>query len=87
MPPGIGGRPLPPVSDVLVDDAGWAWVRREAVPGAATVTWEVIGGDGDRREQVEVGVDIEIRAVHRDRGWAIREVGENGGELWMVRRE
>lgn len=76
---------LPPVSGILTGPDGWIWIRREAVPGADRVQWDVLDPLGSRVGSFELDTAIDIRAVRALEAWAVQDAGESGMALWRIR--
>ncbi|MEX2529360.1 MAG: hypothetical protein WD960_01190 [Gemmatimonadota bacterium] len=75
---------LPPVSSFLVGTDGTIWVRREEVPDAETVMWELIAPDGSRLGQVELDAELGISAVHGREAWAFERHPDESLQLWYL---
>lgn len=74
-------RWLPPVTKVVVGPDGSSWVRREAVPGAQEIVWELLAPTGNRMGQVALPAGLSVNAVAALTGWAIQE---SDGSLWRI---
>jgi hypothetical protein len=74
-------RWLPPVTKVVVGPDGSSWVRREAVPGAQEIVWELLAPTGNRMGQVALPAGLSVNAVAASTGWAIQE---SDGSLWRI---
>jgi hypothetical protein len=74
-------RWLPPVTKVVVGPDGSSWVRREAVPGAQHIVWDLLAPTGNRMGQVTLPAGLSVNAVAALTGWAIQE---SDGSLWRI---
>ncbi|MDT8369843.1 MAG: hypothetical protein RQ745_11585 [Longimicrobiales bacterium] len=74
---------FPPVSGVLMGPSGWIWLRREAVPGARDVIWEIVDPDGRRLGSVELDAGLRLDAVAGRTAWATVETED---ERYEIRR-
>jgi hypothetical protein len=74
-------RWLPPVTKVIVGPEGSSWVRREAVPGAQDIVWDLLAPTGNRMGQVALPAGLSVNAVAAFTGWAIQE---SDGSLWRI---
>lgn len=75
---------LPPVSEIRVGPDGVVWLRREEVPGAQTVRWEILDETGQRLGFIELPSTLRVRAVHHLTGWATRPGGDDNVQLWQI---
>ncbi len=74
-------RWLPPLTKVVVGPEGSSWVRREAVPGAQDIVWDLLAPAGNRMGQVALPAGLSVNAVAALTGWAIQE---SDGSLWRI---
>jgi len=73
---------LPPVSEVQVDRNGWIWLRREDVPEASQVAWEIWDEHDRRLGRVRLDRSLAIVAVHGLSAWAY---SRNEGKVELFR--
>ncbi|RMH17878.1 MAG: hypothetical protein D6701_07005, partial [Gemmatimonadetes bacterium] len=76
---------LPPVTAVVLGEDGGLWLRRELIPGADTVRWEVWSPEGRRSAQVTLPATLRVRAVAADRAWGTQRT--EAGRYRIVRVE